>query len=129
MEDRKRNVAVGFTAVSGLAGLVVLLLLFGYVPQFLEKGYLLNIRLPDAGGLHRDSRVTLRGIDIGRVEEIKLLPPPSTDVHVIVKQVDDRVHGTGLLRNGHAGTARPLPPCSAAPRSGFSGRRRPPAPP
>ena len=91
MDDRKRNIAVGFTAVLGLAGLLVLLLLFGYIPQFLERGYYVNVKLPDAGGLHADSRVTLRGIDIGRVEKIELQPPPSTDVRVIVKVLRDDV--------------------------------------
>lgn len=85
MEERQRNIAVGGTAILGLAGLLLLLLLFGYVPEFIESSYIVTVKLPDAGGLHSDSRVTLRGINIGRIENIELQPPPNGDVRVVVK--------------------------------------------
>lgn len=88
MEDTRRNIAVGFTAIAGLVGLAVLLMLFGYLPAMLEGGYDVKIRLSDAGGLHRGSRASFRGIDVGQVKSIDLLKPPESSVMVTVRVRD-----------------------------------------
>ena len=82
MTERSRNVAVGLTAIAGLAGVCVLFLLFGYVPAWLEDGYDLRVRLTTASGLTEGSRVKLSGIDIGRVVGVSLEPPPQKGVIV-----------------------------------------------
>jgi phospholipid/cholesterol/gamma-HCH transport system substrate-binding protein len=78
--ERSRNIAVGFTAILGLAGLALLLMLFGYVPKFFESGYLLQVEFPEAAGLNPGSRVKYRGVDIGQVIEVELLAPPAQGV-------------------------------------------------
>ncbi len=70
MTERSRNVVVGITALSGLVGLAVLLLLFGYLPAFVEQGYHMRVVLKNAGGLATGSRVYLDGIPVGRVTRI-----------------------------------------------------------
>ena len=70
LTERRRNIAVGFTALCGLVGLALLLTAFGYTPPFLRGGYHVTLYLENAAGLHEDSRVTLAGLDIGQVESI-----------------------------------------------------------
>jgi phospholipid/cholesterol/gamma-HCH transport system substrate-binding protein len=72
MTESGRNFVVGLTALCGLVGLCFLVVLFGYVPQMLERSYVVTVHLPNAGGLNRANRVTLSGLDIGRIEAIQL---------------------------------------------------------
>jgi len=72
MTERTRNIAVGFTALVGLLGLLVMMLLFGYVPQWLEPTYTVRVHLPHAAGLNEGSRVRLNGIDVGEVADVHL---------------------------------------------------------
>ena len=82
MTERNRNMIVGLTTLAGIVGLVVLLLIFGWLPGFMKGGYPIRIELPRAAGLHEGSRVTYSGIDIGVVAEVGLQPPPDTGVVV-----------------------------------------------
>lgn len=83
MGESKRNIAVGLTAMAGLAGLLALLLLFGWVPAWVQRGYPIIVQLPNAGGLHQSSRVRLDGIDIGEVESVKFAPKGQRGVRVL----------------------------------------------
>ncbi len=85
MQERTRNIAVGLTAIAGLIVLAMLLVLFGYLPQFLESGYVVRVLLDDAGGLRLASRVTYNGIDVGQVESVTLAEPPQTGVVAVVR--------------------------------------------
>lgn len=80
MTDRSRHVIVGITALGGVAGFIGLMMLFGYVPDFLEKGYTVIVRMPEAGGVSEGSRVKLSGIDVGRVLTVQLDEPASKGV-------------------------------------------------
>lgn len=82
MNDRSRNIAVGLTAILGVVGLGALLILFGYLPAMLDRGYPLLVTFPNASGLNVGSRVKLNGIDIGRVTNISILPTPAQGVLV-----------------------------------------------
>ena len=84
MKEPTRNVIVGATALTGLAGLALLMVLFGYVPRLLEKGYLIRVELEHAGGLGKGNRVRLSGIDIGRITGIDLQAPPKVGVVAIL---------------------------------------------
>ncbi len=72
MKERTRNVIVGLTTLGGGVLLIFLLMLFGYVPIWMEGGYIVTVGLEDGGGLNEGSRVRLNGIDIGRVEKVIL---------------------------------------------------------
>lgn len=85
MTDRVRNLVVGLTAIAGLAAFATLLMLFGYVPDWLEGGYEVRVQLPDAAGLNKGSRVKMSGVDIGRVDGVELLTPASRGVMVVTK--------------------------------------------
>ncbi len=80
MNERSRHIVVGVTALAGVAGFMGLMMLFGYVPDFLEKGYNVNVRMPRAGGVTEGSRVKLSGIDVGRVLSVRLDEPASKGV-------------------------------------------------
>lgn len=71
--ERRRNVAIGLTAVASVVGLGLLLFSFGYLPGFLNKGYAVTMELDNAAGLHEASRVTLAGYDVGTVEHVALV--------------------------------------------------------
>ena len=80
MDDRVRNITVGTVTLAGVIGLVFLLLLFGYVPRFLQEGYMVRVELDDAASLNPGSRVELAGIDIGSVESVEFKKPYGTGV-------------------------------------------------
>ena len=80
MTDRIRNVIVGLTAIGGIAGLAVLMLMFGYLPDWFEQGYRVQVHMSNASGLTIDSVVKLNGINVGRVVEVKLKEPASEGV-------------------------------------------------
>lgn len=77
MTERTRNVIVGITSLGGLLGLVFLLMIFGFVPSWLEEGYLVTVQLKSASGLSTGSQVTMNGIDIGRVVAVGLDTTPT----------------------------------------------------
>ncbi|MAG17287.1 MAG: hypothetical protein CMJ21_04370 [Phycisphaerae bacterium] len=82
MNQGTSNFAVGLTAIAALIGLFAMLALFGYIPSHLEPGYVVHVDLPDAGGLTRESRVKLAGIDVGHVRAVSLKPPDTRGVTV-----------------------------------------------
>lgn len=85
MTDRMRHVIVGLTAIFGIVGLAGLLMLFGYVPDWLEGGYVVKVQMPDASGLTPGSRLKLNGLDVGRVVTIQLRQPISKGVVITTK--------------------------------------------
>ena len=74
MNETKRNIAVGLTTLAGLLGLGALMMLFGYVPGLLDRGYDVRIALPHAAGLSQGSRLSIKGIDVGEVQSLQLGP-------------------------------------------------------
>ena len=89
MKERSRNVAVGITAIGGLIGLIVLLLLFGYAPEILRPGYDITVKAPNASGISVDANVFLEGIQIGKVRSITLQQAPGTGVDIVCK-IDEK---------------------------------------
>jgi len=90
MTERTRNIAVGLTAIAGLLAIGAMLILFGYLPQWMAKGYDLRVELAHAAGLRHGSRVTYNGIDVGQVTRIDLIPPPGAGV-VLVARIEEGV--------------------------------------
>jgi virulence factor Mce-like protein len=66
-----RNQLIIFT-IAGIIGLVVMVLGYMQVPTLLGIGHLtVKLELPASGGLYRFSNVTYRGVEVGKVTEIK----------------------------------------------------------
>ena len=104
MKDESRNVIVGITALAGLVGLAAMLVMFGYVPAMLEKGYSIRVELDHAGGLSKGSLARLSGIRIGRITSIDLASAPETGV-VAVLLIDE---GIRIPKNVQVTVAAPI---------------------
>ena len=70
MTENARNFLVGLTALVSLAGLVVLLMLFGELDSVFNPRYVVTINTHDAAGLRKGSAIELNGVPIGAVDEI-----------------------------------------------------------
>lgn len=80
-----RDLAIGVTALIGVAGLITIMLLFGELRTFTEHTYGLTYRLNTGAGLVRGSRVTLNGVPIGQIEMMTPVTFPEPGVVVTVK--------------------------------------------
>ena len=99
MEERGQNIAIGITAIIGMVGLAFMLLLFGYLPGFLERGYPVQLAMTGAAGLSEGSRVKLDGVDVGRVVSVELQRPPGRGVQVnLLIRNDIRVPAAAAAR-------------------------------
>ena len=65
-----RNFLVGLTSLVSLAGLVVLLMLFGELEGVFNPRYVVTINTRDAVGLRKGSAIELNGVPIGAVDVI-----------------------------------------------------------
>ncbi|MEC9373175.1 MAG: MlaD family protein [Planctomycetota bacterium] len=80
MKPAIRDTIVGLTAVIGLAGLVVLLMLFGELAAFQKKTYSVTLRMNTAEGLVAGSSVTLNGVPVGEIDTLIATTYPSPGV-------------------------------------------------
>jgi len=87
MAEYRRNIAVGITTLAGVAGLLILMMMFGRLPLpgTAQDGYRIRIAMPSAGGLHTESRVNLAGINVGHVESVAFREPPHQGVLVTAR--------------------------------------------
>lgn len=72
-----RDVTVGLTALLGLAGLIVMLILFGELTNFGKKTYPLTAMVSNASGLRPGAPVTLNGVRVGEVGSVSVRPAPA----------------------------------------------------
>lgn len=83
---RRRDIIVGFTAIIGVIGLAVMLLMFGELPFIgRPKGYPVVFLLNDAGGLTPGSPVTLNGVKVGVVSATTTPEDPRSGVRLGVR--------------------------------------------
>jgi phospholipid/cholesterol/gamma-HCH transport system substrate-binding protein len=104
MAEYKRNIAVGLTTLAGLAGLLILMVMFGRLPGITGNGYQLHVILPSAGGLHEDSTVKLSGIQVGRIESVAFREGSKAGVRVTARIQRD----IDIPQAATAEVARPL---------------------
>lgn len=83
MEEGRRNLLVGVFVLLGLGALGTLIVLFGRGPTWLLRGrtYPLNVQFSQVTGIRPGTLVIAKGITIGRVQEVGLVPagaPPAT---------------------------------------------------
>lgn len=83
MRERMRNVLVGLCSVGALGAASALLFLFGEIEPMLAKRWRLEVELNDAGGLRRGSLVTLYGVPVGSIDEVRWTGDPLNPVRVI----------------------------------------------
>lgn len=105
MGERARNIIVGLTTLAGVAGLVAMLMLFGHLPTWLERGYLVKVELKEAAGLSVGSRVKMSGLDIGRVVALEMETTPRGPMVVVSVLVDESIR---IPRGVRARTEQPL---------------------
>lgn len=74
MRDRRLELAVGLFVLLGLAAVVYLTLKLGAGALVGSDTYDIEARFANTGGLNTGSTVTIGGVRVGRVEEIRLDP-------------------------------------------------------
>ena len=74
MDDSKREFHVGLMVFAALAAVVAMVFHFGDIGESLKPGMAVAIMLPSAAGVHPQTPVHLRGIPVGRVQSLKLMP-------------------------------------------------------
>jgi phospholipid/cholesterol/gamma-HCH transport system substrate-binding protein len=70
--ERRGNIAVGIFLVLGILALGYLSIKLGRVSFLGNAGYVVTVDFPSVGGLKAGSSVEIAGVEIGRVESIKL---------------------------------------------------------
>ncbi len=72
-----RDFLTGLTAVVGLAGLIITLMIIGDLGGVVQSYYELRVNLVSASGLNTSSMVTLNGVRIGQVTHAEVRLPPA----------------------------------------------------
>lgn len=85
MKPGVRDMAIGLTALGGVVGLTIILLMFGELARFTETYYSVDYRLNTAEGLVRGSKVKLNGVPVGQVMDMKPLVHPERGVLLTVR--------------------------------------------
>lgn len=122
--EAKRDFIVGVTALIGLAGLAVMLLMFGELSWLTRDRYDLNLVLPDAKGVSTNATITLNGVDVGRVMKMQTFDDPRQGVRLtlaikhrvkvprnVTVRVQESLLGSATLamETEHLGESAPAP--------------------
>src|SRR3978361_736896 len=74
MLTRFVRIQLAIFAIVGIIGVVAMILFYVQVPTLLGIGRItVTLELPAAGGLYRFSNVTYRGVEIGRVHDVRAI--------------------------------------------------------
>jgi ABC-type transporter Mla subunit MlaD len=81
MEEGRRNLMVGVFVLAGLGALGTLIILFGQAPTWLATGntYPLHVHFDEVSGIREGNMVTVKGIEIGRVDQVDLQQPAAPE--------------------------------------------------
>jgi len=133
MQEYKRNIAVGVTTLAGLAGLLILMMMFGRIPWpgTADQGYLVKVAMPSAAGLHEESRVNLSGVSVGQIESVSLRNKPKHGVLVKARirraiDIPDTVEATAFRKPLGGSTALELQVPEDAKVTGYLSKTDPP---
>ena len=80
MKHTMRDFTIGLTAIAGLLGVAALLVLFGDLHLRPIGRYDISLQLNDASGITGASRVTLNGVEVGFLRELRPAPDPRQGV-------------------------------------------------
>jgi phospholipid/cholesterol/gamma-HCH transport system substrate-binding protein len=108
MNAKSNNFLVGVTTLAGLAGLALLLMMFGYASVWSEKGFRIAVALNHASGLNNGSRVRFAGLDVGRVIDISLHNPEQGQTGVIVTALIEQKYAEQIPYDVGASIESPL---------------------
>jgi phospholipid/cholesterol/gamma-HCH transport system substrate-binding protein len=75
----------GVLAIAAIAGLCVLLVLFGETANILERHYRFTVHLAHSAGLGETSPVTLNGVKVGQVKRSRVRAAPAVGVELVVE--------------------------------------------
>lgn len=84
MKETTRNFVIGIVAILGVVGFAFLLLLFGNLNTSLRQKYDVAVHANQALGLRLGSQVTLVGVPIGEVKEVKVVIDSDNPVQIIL---------------------------------------------
>jgi ABC-type transporter Mla subunit MlaD len=92
MQEFRRNLIVGAFVLLGLAALGVVIVLFGRGPTMLAggEGRILNIHFDSAAGIKEGNYVTVGGLEVGRVRQVRFSDPRDFESGVLVEVLIDR---------------------------------------
>lgn len=90
MKTGVRDMFIGLTALLGIAGFAWMLLIFGELSFLRAATYPVTLQLDQAGGLTRNSPVTLAGIKIGSIDGLATAADPREGV-ILTLKIDERV--------------------------------------
>jgi phospholipid/cholesterol/gamma-HCH transport system substrate-binding protein len=85
MKPVLRDFMTGVTALIGLFGLILMLILFGEIADLGKKFYTFDVHVTNAGGLSGTSAVTLNGVKVGQVVSTDVVPPPGQGAELKIK--------------------------------------------
>ena len=72
MDERRLRRRVGVVVFAAVIVTVILVVLFGLKPQFLQPVYTIKVGFPRAPGVSRDTPIRKNGVPIGRVSDVML---------------------------------------------------------
>ena len=72
MDERRLRIRVGIVVFAAVIVSMILVVLFGLKPQFLQPQYVVKVGFPRAPGVSRDTPVRKDGVPIGRVSDVML---------------------------------------------------------
>lgn len=72
MDERRLRIRVGIVVFAAAIVSMILVVLFGLKPQFLQPQYVIQVGFPRAPGVSRDTPVRKDGVPIGRVTDVML---------------------------------------------------------
>jgi phospholipid/cholesterol/gamma-HCH transport system substrate-binding protein len=109
MSETKRNLFVGLTVLLGLGALGALAILFGKAPMswFRSGGYELHVLFPHAAGIVEGTQVTVGGIRVGTVQEIKFVDASTFTGGVRVIVAVEPEYANGFRQGAAAQTMEP----------------------
>ncbi|MGA0285894.1 MAG: MlaD family protein [Phycisphaerales bacterium] len=124
MRSGLKDLLTGLASIVALVGMAVLLMRYGELAGVADRGWPLDVRLDDGGGLRPGSKVTLNGVGIGEIAEVRLDETSSHPDHPVLVEAriekGRRIPGTAtatvetsLLGGGASLSLRmplPLPP-------------------
>jgi phospholipid/cholesterol/gamma-HCH transport system substrate-binding protein len=70
MNEKNRNIAIGFTVIVAMVILTIMIIIFAGVPEALTGGTKIIVQAEHTGNLHKGDKIYLRGMRIGEISDV-----------------------------------------------------------